>query len=131
MKKLERFYPVHSHSFDTALSEIQSGCKRSHWMWYIFPQLRGLGSSPTAYIYGLSGLEEAQAFAEDPILGCNLRRITQALLDQPKRNAFGIFGDIDALKLRSCMLQTMRCSASFPRACISTLTPLQMRRCTP
>ena len=97
---LQRFKDAQRRSYETAREEIRRGRKRSHWMWYIFPQLRGLGSSPTAYIYGLSGLEEAQAFAEDPILGCNLRRITQALLDQPKRNAFGIFGDIDALSTR-------------------------------
>ena len=103
MNNLERFYPVHSRSFDTALTEIRLGCKTGHWMWYIFPQLRGLGRSHMAYVYGLSGLEEARAFAGDPVLGENLRRITRALLDQPVRNANAIFGGIDAMKLRSCM----------------------------
>jgi uncharacterized protein (DUF1810 family) len=72
-------------------------------MWYIFPQLKGLGRSSTAQFYGLDGLEEARRFAADPVLGGNLRTITQALLDQPDRNARAVFGGTDAMKLRSCM----------------------------
>lgn len=103
MIELERFYPVHDRSFDTALAEIRRSCKYSHWMWYIFPQLRGLGFSSTAQYYGLNGLEEARSFAADPVLGGNLRTITGALLEQPIRNAHAIFGSTDAMKLRSCM----------------------------
>ena len=103
MENLDRFYPVHAQYFDTALAEVRSSCKESHWMWYIFPQLRGLGYSHAAQYYGLAGLDEARRFSVDPVLGENLRTITQALLAQPVRNAFSIFGGTDAMKLRSCM----------------------------
>lgn len=103
MDMLERFRPMHAQSFDTALTEIRRGCKQSHWMWYIFPQLKGLGRSSTAQFYGLDWLQEARLFAADPVLGGNLRTITQALLDQPIRNAHAVFGGTDAMKLRSCM----------------------------
>ena len=97
MENLDRFYPVHAQYFDTALTEVRDSCKVSHWMWYIFPQLRGLGYSHAAQYYGLSGLDEARRFSADPVLGENLRTITRALL------AFSIFGGTDAMKLRSCM----------------------------
>ena len=103
MDELSRFYEVNARDFDGALAEVRRGRKDSHWMWYIFPQLRGLGYSSTAHLYGLNGLDEARRFAADPALGRNLRTITQALLDQPLRNANGIFGSTDAMKLRSCM----------------------------
>ena len=103
METLERFRPMHGQSFEKALAEIRRGYKQSHWMWYIFPQLKGLGRSSTAQYYGLDGLEEARRFAADPVLGGNLRTITQALLDQPMRNAHAVFGGTDAMKLRSCM----------------------------
>ena len=103
MDQLERFFPKHDQSFQTALMEVRRGYKRSHWMWYIFPQLRGLGYSYEASYYGLQGLDEAQKFAADPVLGDNLRTITQALLEQPVRNALSIFGGTDTMKLRSCM----------------------------
>lgn len=100
---MNRFYPMHAQSFDTALAEVRDGYKVRHWMWYIFPQLRGLGESHMSQVYGLSGLEEAGRFAADPVLGGNLRTITRALLEQPVRNVCTIFGDIDSMKLRSCM----------------------------
>lgn len=100
---MNRFYDVHARDFDRALSEIRRGRKVSHWMWYIFPQLRGLGRSATAWHYGLDGLSEARSFAADPVLGENLRRITAELLNQPGRNANAIFGLTDATKLRSSM----------------------------
>lgn len=103
MSQLKRFHEVHARDFDQALSEIRRGRKVSHWMWYIFPQLRGLGYSSTAHFYGLDGLEEARRFASDEVLGGNLRTAARALLDQPLRNANGIFGSTDAMKLRSCM----------------------------
>ena len=100
---MERFHNAHIRDFDRALSEVRRGRKTSHLMWYIFPQLRGLGRSATAEFYGLNGLQEARTFAADPVLIGNLRRITQALLDQPIRNAHAIFGGTDAMKLRSSM----------------------------
>lgn len=103
MDELKRFREMHILDFDRALTEVRRGRKVSHWMWYIFPQLRGLGRSEMAHYYGLDGLEEARAFAADPGLIGNLRQITQTLLDQPERNPRTIFGGTDAWKLRSCM----------------------------
>ena len=103
MDSLERFYPVHAQYFGAAMTEVRDSYKASHWMWFIFPQLRGLGYSLTAQKYGLVDMDEACRFAADPTLGKNLRTITMALLEQPERNAFGIFGHTDAVKLRSCM----------------------------
>lgn len=100
---MQRFYEPQRRDFDRALAEIRRSRKVSHWMWYIFPQLKGLGRSSTAQFYGLDGLEEARRFAADPVLGGNLRTITKALLDQPVRHAWIIFGRTDAMKLRSCM----------------------------
>ena len=100
---MQRFYEPQRRDFDRALAEIRRSRKVSHWMWYIFPQLKGLGRSSTAQFYGLDGLEEARRFAADPVLGGNLRTITKALLDQPVRHAWIIFGRTDAIKLRSCM----------------------------
>ena len=103
MNGLERSHCIQAQSFDTALTEIRRGRKSSHWMWYIFPQLKDLGYSSTARYYGLDGLAEARAFAANPVLIGNLRTITRALLDQPGRNANAIFGGTDAMKLRSSM----------------------------
>lgn len=100
---MKRFLDAQARDFDRALSEVRRGRKVSHWMWYIFPQLRGLGYSSTAHFYGLEGIGEARAFAAEKTLIGNLRIITQALLDQPVRNAVAIFGSVDAAKLRSCM----------------------------
>lgn len=100
---MKRFYDVHNRDFQDALAQVRRGRKTSHWMWYIFPQIRGLGETPKAYLYGIASLDEARAFAADPLLGNNLRLITQALLEQPLRNSFSIFGGTDTLKLRSCM----------------------------
>ena len=100
---MQRFYEPQRRDFDRALAEIRRSRKVSHWMWYIFPQLKGLGRSSTAQFYGLDGLGEARRFAADLVLGGNLRTITQALLDQPDRNARAVFGGTDAMKLRSCM----------------------------
>ena len=100
---MKRFLDAQARDFETALAEIRRSRKVSHWMWYIFPQLKGLGYSSTAQYYGLAGLQEARCFAADPVLGANLRRITRALLDQPVRSAHTVFGHTDAMKLRSCM----------------------------
>ena len=100
---MKRFIDAQTRDFTKALAEIQRGRKVSHWMWYIFPQLRGLGHSSTAQYYGLDGLREARAFATEERLIGNLRAITKTLLAQPRRNAHAIFGNTDAMKLRSCM----------------------------
>ncbi len=100
---LERFKRAQCDSYEQALREIRSSRKRSHWMWYIFPQLRGLGFSSTAEYYGISTLDEAKAYLEDPVLGPRLAEISQVLLELDDKNADRIFGYPDNLKLRSCM----------------------------
>jgi uncharacterized protein (DUF1810 family) len=101
--KLERFTEAQEHTYDRALSELRRGQKRSHWMWFVFPQLAGLGRSPTAQLYGLAGVEEASAYLEHPVLGTRLRECAHALLDLPGSDPVPVLGLVDALKLRSCM----------------------------
>ncbi len=100
---LKRFTDAQQSSFATALSEIQNGKKRSHWMWYIFPQIHGLGVTPTSQYYAIRSLQEAKDFLADPYLGGNLIKITSALLDLDTNNASAVFGFPDDLKLRSSM----------------------------
>lgn len=100
---LERFKRAQARDYDIALREIRSGRKRSHWMWYIFPQVRGLGHSSMADYYGLDGREEARAYLADPMLGPRLLAISEALLELEDKDAARIFGFPDVLKLRSCM----------------------------
>ena len=102
-KNLSRFVEAHRQSYDSALQEIRAGRKQSHWMWYIFPQLRGLGHSQNADFYGISGQAEAQMFLNHYILGEHLREITGAMLALEGRSAQEILGSIDALKFRSSM----------------------------
>jgi uncharacterized protein (DUF1810 family) len=99
---LNRFVRAQESDYDRALAEIRSGRKRTHWMWYIFPQLDGLGFSPTARRYAVKGIEEARAYLADPVLGPRLQRITEAALGVEGRSATEIFGSPDDLKLRSC-----------------------------
>ena len=100
---LTRFVKAQQQSYSTALREVRNGRKVSHWMWYIFPQLRGLGMSSTAQYYGIRDLDEARAYLSDPFLGPNLTEISQALLNPETDDAMGIFGWPDVLKLRSSM----------------------------
>lgn len=100
---LERFLKPQAEDYAAALAELQTGKKTGHWMWYIFPQLRGLSTSHTGWCYGIRDLKEAKAYLSHPFLGRRLREITQALLAQPERNARVIFGFPDCLKLRSSM----------------------------
>ncbi|MGN1409349.1 MAG: DUF1810 domain-containing protein [Eubacteriales bacterium] len=100
---LKRFIDAQYSSYDTALSEIKAGRKTSHWMWYIFPQLKGLGRSSTSEYYGLTGIEEAKAYMDDPVLSARLLEISNAVLIHKDKSAEEIFGSIDARKLRSCM----------------------------
>ena len=100
---LNRFLEAQKIMYETAHEEIKKGEKESHWIWYIFPQLRGLGYSPKAYTYGIDGLEEAKAYLEHPVLSARLIEITEALLTHRGKDIEDIMGDIDALKLRSSM----------------------------
>ena len=89
--------------YPIALKEIQNGEKESHWMWYIFPQLRGLGRSQMAYAYGINGIEEAKAYLAHPVLSARLIEITEALLTYKGKDIYDIMGDIDDMKLHSSM----------------------------
>lgn len=89
--------------YETALKEVTKGRKASHWIWYIFPQLRGLGQSRHSYYYGISDRHEAEEYLRHPILGVRLREITEALLEHEGRYPEAIFGSIDAMKVKSCM----------------------------
>lgn len=100
---LDRFLKAQEKDFDIALSEIKKGQKKSHWMWYIFPQLKGLGSSDTARYYALRDISEAKEFINHPVLGMRLKEISKALLQLNQTNAHEIFGSPDDLKLKSCM----------------------------
>ena len=100
---LERFLTAHKYNYENALREIIDGRKRTHWIWFIFPQLTVLGRSTNAKFYGISGYDEAKAYYEHPILGTRLREITMALLQHRGESAVDILGDIDAVKVRSCM----------------------------
>lgn len=103
INSLNRFLEAQEDMYATALQEIKHGEKESHWMWYIFPQLRGLGRSDTAYIYGINGIEEAKAYLEHPVLSARLIEISEALLEHKDEIIEDILGDIDAMKLRSSM----------------------------
>jgi uncharacterized protein (DUF1810 family) len=101
--QLKRFIDAQQRDYEIALAEIRNGRKRSHWMWYIFPQVKGLGFSSTAQQYGIADLKEAEAFLRHPVLGPRLIAISRALLDLENTNATQIFGNPDDLKLRSAM----------------------------
>ena len=100
---LNRFLQAQEGMYAVALNEIRLGKKRSHWMWYIFPQLRGLGKSQMSYTYGINGIEEAKAYLAHPLLSARLTGICEALLMHTHTSACDIFGGIDARKLRSSM----------------------------
>ncbi len=100
---LERFLVAQEHSYDTALREIRAGRKRSHWMWYIFPQIAGLGMSYTAQLYAIADINEARQYIEHPVLGARLIEISRALLTLESSDATAVMGYPDDLKLRSCM----------------------------
>ena len=100
---LARFIDAQKSDYATALSEIKNGKKRSHWMWYIFPQIAGLGFSETSKFYSLKSLHEADEFLKHPVLGPRLIEISNALLDLKSDDAFSIFGTPDDQKLKSSM----------------------------
>jgi uncharacterized protein (DUF1810 family) len=99
--KLDRFLEAQAADYDTALAEIRSGRKRSHWMWYVFPQIAGLGVSETSQYFAIRNLAEAKAYLAHPILGPRLIECADALLALDGRTAREIFGSPDDLKLRS------------------------------
>lgn len=100
---LERFVEAQKSEYDVALREIREGCKRSHWIWFVFPQMASLGFSYNARFYGISCLDEARAYLAHPILGKRLRQITEVLLQHKGKDVLSILGSIDTLKVCSCM----------------------------
>lgn len=100
---LNRFVEAQEYSYPIALGELREGRKRSHWMWYIFPQLKHLGHSYNSQFYGISGIEEATAYLQHPVLGLRLREVSETILNLPSADPREVFGGIDALKLRSSM----------------------------
>ncbi len=98
---LARFVTAQADDYDTALAEVRAGRKRSHWMWYVFPQLDGLGSSPTAKQYAIKSAAEARAYLAHPTLGPRLVRVCAAAVEVRGRSAREVFGSPDDLKLRS------------------------------
>jgi uncharacterized protein (DUF1810 family) len=99
---LSRFVQAQEGDYERALAELRSGRKRTHWMWYIFPQLDGLAFSATSKRYAIKSVEEAQAYLAHPILGPRLRQCVEAVLRIEGYSATAIFGSPDDLKLRSC-----------------------------
>lgn len=113
---LERFVDAQDSggTYDAALSELRAGHKQGHWMWFVFPQIAGLGSSPMAQHYAISSLEEARAYVDHPVLGPRLRECCAALLDLPESDPVRVLGHIDALKLRSSMTLFDRAAPEEP-----------------
>lgn len=103
MFDLDRFVKAQDPVIETVLRELRSGCKESHWMWFVFPQLRGLGRSPLAQHYGIDNLAEARAYLEHPILGPRLKVCVEAVLSVSGRTLHEIFGSPDDMKFRSSM----------------------------
>ena len=109
MYDLTKYKHAHQQNYEIALSEIRNGRKSSHWMWYIFPQLKGLGRSTTSEYYGIQNLDEAKEFLADDYLGGHLVEISYALLRIDCNDAKTVFGRPDDMKLKSCM--TLFCMA--------------------
>ena len=103
MQSLDRFLKAQAGSYDAALREIRGGRKRSHWIWYIFPQIQGLGFSSTAQFYAITDLEEAKAYLQEPTLRARLLEISEALLELSSSDPTEVMGWPDDLKLRSSM----------------------------
>ena len=100
---LQRIVDAQAPVWDEVRSELQQARKRTHWMWFVFPQLAGLGRSGTARFYGIRGAEEASAYLAHPLLGARLRECCELLLNAPGVSAQDVFGAVDAMKLRSCL----------------------------
>ena len=104
---LERFIEAQNNkmygSYESALNEIKNGMKCTHWIWYIFPQLKGLGFSRNANFYGIDDIDEAERYLEHPVLGARLREIAQALLNLNENDPLKVMGRPDDMKLKSCM----------------------------
>ena len=103
LSNLNRFLDAQKSSYETALSEIKNGKKRSHWMWYVFPQIQGLGFSETSKFYAIKDVSEAEAYLKHPVLGARLIEISQIAAELASNNATQVFGSPDDMKLKSSM----------------------------
>jgi uncharacterized protein (DUF1810 family) len=112
---LQRFVDAQAPVYERVTAELAAGLKTSHWMWFVFPQLKSLGRSSTALHYGLGSLDEARAYGRHPLLGARLRHCCELLMALPPgRSALQIFGSVDALKLRSCLTLFERAAPDEP-----------------
>lgn len=103
VNSLDRFVEAQTLAYPTALAEIRRGAKRTHWMWFVFPQFAGLGQSPTARHFAIRSIEEARAYLDHPILGRRYFECVETLQDLTISDPVAVFGDIDAIKLRSSL----------------------------
>lgn len=103
MSELDRFIRAQEYNYSDALKEIKNGKKTTHWMWYVFPQIKGLGKSDTAKLYAIKDLQEAKDYLNNEILSNRLEQICKALLDLDCNDAYKIFGSPDDMKLKSSM----------------------------
>ena len=113
---LQRFVAAQDdgRTYDRALAELRAGAKRSHWMWFVFPQVGGLGASPMARRYAVSGLDEARAYLAHPVLGPRLLECARALTALGTADAVAVLGPVDAVKLRSSMTLFARAAPEEP-----------------
>ena len=111
---LGRFVSAQDSVFETAVGELVAGRKRTHWMWFVFPQVAGLGHSPMAQAYAIGSLQEARDYLAHPVLGPRLLECTRALLGHAGRSAQDVLGGIDALKLRSSITLFARADPDQP-----------------
>jgi uncharacterized protein (DUF1810 family) len=100
---LRRFVQAQTENYEDALAELRAGKKRTHWSWYVFPQIQGLGASAMSVRYAISNLEEAKAFLAHPVLGSRLRECVATMNSHSDRSAAAILGEIDARKFQSCI----------------------------
>ncbi len=114
MPDLQRFKDAQRNDYEQALQEVKSGQKRTHWMWYIFPQVHGLGMTSISDYYSIKSLQEAQDYLKDPALGARLVEISKALLELNTSDPHAVFGSPDDLKLRSCMTLFERADPQNP-----------------
>jgi uncharacterized protein (DUF1810 family) len=127
---LQRFVEAQRSVYDDALAQLRQGRKTSHWMWFVFPQLAGLGHSAMAQRYALSSIEEARAYADHPILGARLRKCLQALQNLPSDHAaIDIFGNVDALKFCSSLtlFEAAGCGSLFSAAILRWFSGMKDR----
>src|SRR4029079_17380362 len=111
---LERFVQAQALVYDSVVGELRRGRKTGHWIWFVFPQLAGLGRSSTSVHYAIASLEEARAYLDHPVLGPRLRDGAQLVLDADASSAAAIVGELDALKLRSSMTLFHRAAPAEP-----------------